>query len=105
MKIGDNIQTIVEKGSNILHDLGDKRKKLADNVEDLFQDAANSFLSVFGNRGKLQDWWNGAANVLKNVVSPSTSESDSDDDDDNHNGLRPTKFARYDQRYIRLKMH
>ncbi|VUZ51327.1 unnamed protein product [Hymenolepis diminuta] len=66
----NNLQTIAEKGSRILDDIGSRRRRIVASLEDLYQECSTSFVNFFGNRGALRHWLSGTTRTLRGVVEP-----------------------------------
>nr|CDS27936.1 choline phosphate cytidylyltransferase B [Hymenolepis microstoma] len=71
----NNLQTIAEKGSRILDDIGSKRRRIVASLEDLYQECSTSFVNFFGNRGALRHWISGTTRTLRGVVEPTENKS------------------------------
>ncbi|VDN29862.1 unnamed protein product [Dibothriocephalus latus] len=82
LKLEDNIQTMVRKGTHLLHNFGSKRRDFVVQLEDLYQDVSQSFIRFFGSRGRLRHWWTGARAAIKNAVSPGASSDEEKDDEE-----------------------
>ena len=73
MLLENNIQTIVEKGSSFLGDIGVKRRRIVEGLEDLYQEFSASFVGFFGTRGPLRHWlWDTTAAIRGVVASRAT---------------------------------
>ncbi|VDD76433.1 unnamed protein product [Mesocestoides corti] len=99
LRIENNIQTIVEKGSHFLDDFGSRKRRIIEGLEDLYQEVSASFIRFFGTRGRLRHWWSGTTAAIKGVVSstssvslPPSPVSESDDDNSGASGSRLVRF-------------
>ncbi|KAM3177330.1 hypothetical protein ACTXT7_004744 [Hymenolepis weldensis] len=117
----NNLQTIAEKGSRILDDIGSRRRRIVASLEDLYQECSTSFVNFFGNRGALRHWLSGTTRTLRGVVEPTgkrphsslslppspisildkaDNESDDSNDNSNEDGYNPCTSIKRGKRMV-----
>lgn len=94
LKLQENFETIVRRGTHIIQNFDNKRKGLIDQLEDISHEVVRSFLRFFGADGRFRSWLGEKKAAVTIAISPSASPNGdsshwwaADDDEDDYHDL------------------
>ncbi|OON14549.1 putative phosphoglycerate dehydrogenase, partial [Opisthorchis viverrini] len=84
LRLQDNFETFMKRGSTFIQNFDNKRRELVDQLEDISHEFVLSFMRFFGADGRLRSWLNGRKHAITDredgTVSPCSSETVDDYD-------------------------
>ncbi|VEL24982.1 unnamed protein product [Protopolystoma xenopodis] len=69
----DNFETMVRRGSNLIQNIGSKRREFVYLLEDMSHEMVRSFLRIFGVDGRLLNWFSDTRAAVTRAISPPPS--------------------------------